>query len=305
MDRLSAMETFVCVVDTGSFSGAARVLNIGQPAVSKSIAQLEEYLGVQLLLRSTRSLVPTEAGQSYYEGALRAISEANEADVAARGVSSGLSGKLKVCAAVTFARLHIVPQLNKFLQQHPELTIDVVLDDRNIDLLENGIDVALRMGILEDSAMTARRIAQSRRVVLGTSAYFAAHGEPTTPAELAAHESIVYDRAGGGEAWSFRKGESQVAVAVSGRVRVSAAEGVKAAVLADMGLAIASVWMFAPELANGSVREILSDWTLAPIDLWAVYPSGRKASAKARAFVEFVEDIMTTQNGGSSGHLAP
>jgi len=299
MDRLSAMETFVSVVDTGSFSAAARVLNIGQPAVSKSVAQLEEYLGVQLLLRSTRTLTPTEAGQSYYEGAVRAINEANEADFAARGINTGLVGQLKICAAVTFARLHIVPHLQRFLDMHSGLTINVVLDDRNIDLFENGIDVALRMGTLADSAMTARKIAVGRRLVLGTPTYFEKHREPTYPAELPAHQAIVYDRAGGGETWSFRNGEAEVTVAVSGRVRVSAAEGVKAAVLADMGLAIASEWMFAPELADGTVREVLADWSLEPLDLWAVYPSGRKASAKARAFVDFVESIMAPpQEGG-------
>jgi DNA-binding transcriptional LysR family regulator len=299
VDRLSAMETFVSVVDSGSFSAAARILKIGQPAVSKSVAQLEEYLGVQLLLRSTRSLTPTQAGQSYYEGALRAISEANEAEHAARDASAGLSGNLKICAAVTFARLHIVPHLPRFLRRHPELTINVVLDDRNIDLLENGIDVALRMGVLSDSAMTARRITQGRRLVVGTPAYFAAHGEPDTPAALSAHEAVIYDRAGGGETWSFRQGEAEITVVVGGRVRVSAAEGVKAAVLSDMVLAITTAWMFTPELADGSVREVLTDWQLAPIDLWAVYPAGRKASAKARAFVEFVAEVMANPDDGT------
>lgn len=294
MDRLSAMETFVSVVDTGSFSAAARELGIGQPAVSKSIAQLEEHLGIRLLLRSTRSLMPTEAGQTYYEGALRTIDEANQAALAARGASAGLTGRLKICAAVTFSRIHIIPHISKFLDQHPGLTIDIVLDDGNIDLLENAIDVALRMGVLGDSAMTARKLAQNKRVVLATPAYFAAHGEPATPAELAAHEAIVYGRAGGGDAWFFRREDTEVAVAVGGRIRVSAAEGVRAAVLADMGLAIASSWMFAPELASGVVREVLTDWALEPIDLWAVYPAGRKASAKARAFAAFVESILVT-----------
>jgi DNA-binding transcriptional LysR family regulator len=292
MDRLSAMETFVCVVESGSFSAAARRLNIGQPAVSKAIAQLEEYLGIQLLLRSTRGLMPTEAGQGYYEGALRAISETNQAERDARGASSGLNGRLKICAAVTFARIHIIPHIDRFLAQNPGLTIDIVLDDRNIDLLENGIDVALRMGTLSDSTMTAKKLAQSQRVVLATPAYFALRGEPATPEDLAAHEAVVYGRAGGGAVWSFRQDDAEVAIAVGGRIKVSAGEGVRAAVLANMGLAIASRWMFAPELANGSVREVLTEWRLDPIDLWAVYPAGRKASAKARAFTAFVESIM-------------
>ena len=302
MDRLQAMETFVNVVDAGSFSGAARRLNVGQPAVSKTIAQLEDYLGVQLLLRSTRGLVPTDAGLGYYEGARRALDEVEEADVTARGAGAGLSGRLKISAAVTFARLHIMPRLKDFLDGHPQLTIDVVLDDRNIDLLETGIDVALRMGTLTDSNMTARRIAQSPRLVLATPAYFERCGEPKVPADLAAHSAIVYDIKGGGVSWVFQQDDAEVSVVVSGRVRVSAAEGVRVAVLADMGLVVASEWMFTPELASGQVRRVMADWAVAPIDLWAVYPSGRKASAKARAFVAFVEEVL---NGGAQPAQAP
>jgi DNA-binding transcriptional LysR family regulator len=297
LDRLQAMETFVNVVDAGSFSGAARRLNVGQPAVSKTVAQLEEFLGVQLLLRSTRGLVPTEAGLGYYEGARRALDEVEDADVTARGAGAGLSGRLKVSAAVTFARLHIMPQLQRFLDAHPLLNLDIVLDDRNVDLLEGGFDVALRLGMLADSNMTARRIAQSRRVVLATPAYFARHGEPRLPADLANHSAIVYDRSGSGVSWTFSQGADAVAVSVSGRLRVSAAEGVRAAVLADMGLAVATEWMFAPELASGAVRRTMEDWSLAPMDLWAVYPSGRKASAKARAFVAFVEAMLGERAG--------
>ena len=195
-------------------------------------------------------------------------------------------------AAVTFARLHIIPRLQDFLDAHPHLSIDVVLDDRNIDLLESGIDVALRMGTLTDSNMTARRVAQSCRVVLATPEYFGLHGEPRAPADLAAHAAIVYGRLGDGASWLFQQGETEVSVAVSGRVRVSAAEGARAAVLAHMGFAVASEWMFSSELASGQVRRVMQDWSLAPVDLWAVYPSGRKASAKARAFVAFVEATM-------------
>jgi len=175
MDRFAAMETFVCVVETGSFSAAARRLNIGQPAVSKTIAQLEKRLAVSLLLRSTRGLTPTEAGLAFFERARRAIDEANEADNAARGSAGGLRGNLRISAAVTFGRLHVVPQLGPFLDQHPQLNIDLMLDDRNINLVEEGIDVALRMGPLSDSSLTARKIADCRRVVLGTPAYFARH----------------------------------------------------------------------------------------------------------------------------------
>src|SRR5271163_3662298 len=141
MDRLAAMEAFVLVVDTGSFSAAARRLNVGQPAVSKLVAQLEERLGVKLLVRTTRGLTTTEAGLNFYERARRSIEEADEADLAARGAGTGLSGRLRICAAVTFARLHLMPRIPRFLARHPDLEMEVVLDDRNIDLVQEGIDV--------------------------------------------------------------------------------------------------------------------------------------------------------------------
>ncbi|MBY8960839.1 LysR family transcriptional regulator [Pseudomonas sp. MIS38] len=294
MDRLAAMETFVYVVETGSFSAAARRLNIGQPAVSKTIAQLEKRLAVSLLLRSTRGLTPTEAGLAFFERARRAIDEANEADNAARGSASGLSGNLRISAAVTFGRLHVVPQLGPFLEQHPQLNIDLMLDDRNINLVEEGIDVALRMGPLSDSSLTVRKIADCRRVVLGTPAYFARHGEPSCPADLDKHQGIVYNLSGGAT-WIFTQGSEQQTQTLTGRLRVSAAEGLRAAVLADQGLTIASQWMFAPELASGAVRAVMSDWVLPDQDLWAVFPTGRMVSAKARAFVDYVQGLLTSE----------
>lgn len=288
VDRHAAMQTFVSVVDAGSFSGAARQLGLGQPAVSKAVAQLEARLGVALLLRSTRTLLPTEAGRRYYEHARRALDAADAAEQAARGAFAALTGQLRVCAAVTFARLHLVPALQPFLDRHPGLELDLILDDRIVDLLEEGLDVALRMGALDDSALVARRLAQSPRRVLGTPAYFARAGRPQTPDELAAHQTIVYAQRGGGDTWTFRRAGSDTTVAVSGRLRVSAAEGIRAAVLAGLGLTVASEWMFAPELADGTVQPVLTDWTLPPVELWAVFPSGRRVPARVRAFVDFV-----------------
>src|SRR5580704_831076 len=156
MDRLAAMEAFVRVVDAGSFSGAAKQLRVGQPAVSKTIAQLEDRLGVRLLLRSTHGLTPTEAGRNFYNRAKRSIEEAEEAELAARGAAATLSGRLRFCAPLTFARLHVMPSLPAFLTEHPLLDIDAYLDDRDIDLVAAGIDVALLIGRLADSTATAR-----------------------------------------------------------------------------------------------------------------------------------------------------
>ena len=288
------------VVDTGSFSAAARRLNVGQPAVSKLVAQLEERLGVKLLVRTTRGLTATEAGLNYYERARRSIEEADEAELAARGAGSGLTGRLRICAAVTFARIHLMPRLPEFLARHPELEMEVVLDDRNIDLVQEGIDVALRMGQLSDSSLTARRIASGRHVVVGTPAYFARAGEPAAPGDLAAHQAVIYDQEAGGEDWTFQRDDAEIAVTLKGRLRVSAAEGVRAAVLANAGIAIASEWMFAPEITDGTVKIVLQDWKLPRIDLWAVFPAGRTATTKARIFTQFVQEVMRVPSGAAS-----
>jgi DNA-binding transcriptional LysR family regulator len=250
MDRLAAMEAFVLVVETGSFSAAARRLNVGQPAVSKLVAQLEDRLGVKLLVRTTRGLTATEAGLNYCERARRSIEEADEAELAARGAGSGLTGRLRVCAAVTFARIHLMPRIPEFLARHPELEMEIVLDDRNIDLVQEGIDVALRMGRLADSTLTARRIASGRQVVLGSSTYFARVGEPAAPGHLIAYEAVIYAQKGGGVDWTFQREGAEIAVTLKGRLRVSAAEGVRAAVVANAGIAITSEWMFAPEIGT-------------------------------------------------------
>ncbi|WP_397452980.1 LysR family transcriptional regulator [Pseudomonas sp. NA-150] len=292
MDRLAAMETFVCVVETGSFSAAARRLNVGQPAVSKTVAQLEERLSVRLLMRSTRGLTPTEAGLAFFERAKRVIDEANEADLAARGAGTSLTGTLRISAAVTFARLHILPHLGAFLDLHPQLDVDVILDDRSVNLVEEGVDVSLRMGVLSDSNLIARKIAECRRLVVGTPAYFERYGEPQSPADLINHQAVIYSQGGGGTSWSFNNGDAEQTITVAGRVRVSAAEGVRIAVLSHLGFTLSSEWMFTPELASGEIKAVLPDWHLPGMDLWAVFPSGRMASAKARAFVSYVEQIM-------------
>ncbi|WRH88791.1 LysR family transcriptional regulator [Nguyenibacter sp. L1] len=292
MDRLQAIETFVRVMDTGSFSAAARIQNIGQPAVSKAIAQLEDWLGVRLLLRSTRGLAPTEAGMSFYERARRTIEEADEAVLAARGTAAGLSGRVRVSAAVCFARLHIVPKLPAFLETHPNVEVELLLEDRNVDLVAEGVDVALRMGPLTDPNMTIRKIAERRRLVIATPEYFERNGKPETPGELIGHQAVIYTRDNGGEDFTFTRNTEQTSIGLSGRVRISATEGLRAAVFAGVGLTVASEFAFSPELKTGEVITALDDWTLPPISLSAVYPTGRMASTKARAFVSFVEECL-------------
>jgi len=201
-----------------------------------------------------------------------------------------LSGRLRVNAPLTFARLHVIPRLPIFMTEHPSLDVDVVLDDRDIDLIEAGIDVALRLGRLGDSSTTVRKIGHCRSCVVGTPSYFAAHGRPKAPGDLIEHQAVIYEQRVGGRTWTFRQGTTETTVTMRGRLRVSAAEGVREGVLAGLGLSIGgSEWLFTPELKSGAIISVLQDWSLPAVDLWALFPAGRQASAKARAFTSFIE----------------
>jgi len=292
MDRVRDMQIFVRVVETGSFSAAARDLDLGQPAVSKTIAALEERLGARLLVRSTRQLSATDAGMAFYERAARAIAEVNEAEAAAQGVGAGLEGRLRISLPVTFGRLHVVPQLGAFLDAHPKVRLELVMDDRMVDLVAENIDAALRLGTLTDSALQARKLAQADRVAVASPAYLARKGVPSTPADLLEHHGIIYGQNAGGQEWVFRRGTSEISLRLQTRLTFSAAEGVREAVLAGQGFAIASRWLFAPELATGEVIPVLQDWGLPPMELWVIYPSGRLTSSKARAFIEWFEGVI-------------
>ena len=172
------------------------------------------------------------------------------------------------------------------------MEVDLLLDDRNIDLVQEGVDVALRMGALTDSSMMARKIAQRRRLVMATPDYFRWQGKPETPGELIGHQAVIYTRDNGGDAFTFKRGTMETSVNISGRVHVSATEGLRAAVLAGIGLTVASEFAFSPELKSGEVEIALEDWMLPPIILSAVFPTGRMASTKSRAFVTFVEACL-------------
>lgn len=288
MDRLAAMAVFARVVETGSFSAAARDLGLGQPAVSKSVAALETSLGVRLLIRTTRGLTPTEAGANYAERARRVLDDVDDADADARGKSKGLSGRLRFAAPVTFARLHVVPFLGNFMAAHPAIILDAILDDRSVDLIGEGVDIALRLGDQGDSSLIARKLGSARRRVFAAPSYLARKGVPETPSSLLAHDAVIYSTSADAEAWRFKQGASELSINVRKKLSASAAEGVRAAVIAGVGLAVGSDWMFAPEIASGEVVSVLNDWQMSDTSLWAVFPSGRLQSAKARAFAEFV-----------------
>lgn len=290
------MAQFVRVVEAGSFSAAARVLGQGQPAISKAVAQLEAWLSVRLIVRTTRALTLTDAGRIFYDRAKATLDAAEEAEAAARGAGAALSGRLRICAPVTFARLHIVPSLPTFMALHPGLDLELVLDDRRIDLVEEGIDVAIRAGALADSSMVATHIAVGRRQAVGACGFWHRHNDVRSPAELTRLPFVTYGEAPGGTDWVFAKdGKTELARLVP-KLRINALEGVREAVFAGIGFAIISEWSASDAIAKGIAETRLDEYQLPSVDLWAIFPAGRRASARARAFAEHVKSTMHEQS---------
>lgn len=293
MDIVRAFAVFTRVVESGSFSAAAKDLDLGQPAISKMMLALETHLGARLLTRSTRRLSVTEAGQALYERAIEVLAIVEEAEVAARGVNSGLQGTLRVSVPVTFGRLHVVPRLSQFLEAHPNLQVELIMDDRNVDLLAEKIDIALRAGALADSSLMAKRISSTERVVVASQDYIAKFGAPQTPADLLHHNVIIYDQNNINTNWLFKQGTKETSVKVKGRLHVTSAEGLREGVLAGLGLAIVSRWMMSAELRNSKVVTVLDDWHLPGVTLWAVHASGRLVSTKITTFLSWFSEVFS------------
>lgn len=292
MDRFQAMRHFVTVVDCGSFSAAAKQLRIGQPAVSKSVAQLEERLQVQLITRSTRSHSLTEAGQRFYDHARSALDEADAADAAALDEAASLTGRLRISAPPVYASQVIVPLLPQFIAQHPGIMLDLVLDDRRIDLIEEGIDLAIRAGDLGDSNLIARRIDRAQRLLAASPDYLARHGTPQAPGDLAAHRIASFIAFESLTSWTFTRGSERQSIAVEAQLRLSAAEGLRASLLAGLGIGMVTDRMVGRELVSGALVQLLPDWVLPHSDVWVIFPEGRRVRQRARLFADWLEQSL-------------
>jgi DNA-binding transcriptional LysR family regulator len=295
MDRLQAMQTFVRVVESGSFSAVARELRSTQSAVSKQVAALERMLGARLLNRTTRSLALTEEGERYFEQARRLVAEIADAEGAVRSGAQELGGSLRLAAAVGFGRLKLLPLVDSFLQQHPKLNIDLRLNDGYIDLVEQGIDLAVRVGHQPDSSLVARRIGWSQRRLI-------AHRDlvrrwqrkgpkaPRQPDDLHQHNCIVYTELRSVNAWTFVAGPganepvgTERVVRVQGSLQTNSSEVVRAAVLAGMGIGYSPEWLFEPELARGELVTLMPGWETPALPLQLVSPAQRMNVAKVKA----------------------
>ncbi|NKC34483.1 LysR family transcriptional regulator [Falsiroseomonas selenitidurans] len=293
-DPLPLFRSFIRVVEAGSFSAAAQQAGTSQPTISRQVAALEQHLGCLLFQRTTRRLTLTEDGSAFYETALRALEAVAEAEGSVGRRKGRPSGTLRLAAAAVMGRLHILPRLPRLMDRHPDLAVDLVLSDGFTDLVEQGIDLAVRVGVLEDPGLVARRIGTSRRLVVATPGYLAQHGVPQTPEDLRAHACIRYAGLATGTGWSFarRGGEAaQVTVQVGGRLRVSTTEAVRAAALEGLGIALVPQWHFGHgEFAAGRLVALLPDWEAQALPIHAIYPTRRFLAPKVRAAVDFLAE---------------
>lgn len=299
MDILLPMQTFVRVVEAGSFTAVAKQMNTTQPTISRQIATLEEHLGARLITRTTRTLTLTDDGRAFYEQALRVLEALGEAENAVGRRRSKPSGVLRIATPVVFGRLHIVPRLPAFLERYPDVSVDLVMSDTFTDLAEQGIDLAIRVGEITDPGLIAKRIGMVRRVTVASPAYLKAHGTPRKPADLETHACIVYTRLATGNRWFFETTAGPISIEVKGRYRADNSEAVREGVLAGLGIAVIPAFAFSTEIETGKIKVLLKDHEPKQLPMNAVYPSRRFVPLKVRAMIdylahEFARDLRLT-----------
>lgn len=292
MDRLLAMQIFVRVVETGSFSAVARERGSTQSALSKQVASLERQLGATLLTRTTRSLALTDHGERYFQEARRLIGEIAEAEGLLKHGEQQLSGWLRVATSVGFGLRVLMPHIKHFLLAHPDVKIDLKLHDNVVDLVEQGIDIAVRIGQLADSGLVARRIGSSTSAVVASKGYVQALPVgrlPRVPQDLQQHPCIVYTELSTRNIWRFKGADaSAVSVSVEGPLQTNSSEVIRAAVLDGMGIGYAPRWMMQDLLESGALQVLLPDWSAKSLPIHLVSPAHRRHAAKVRAFSEYL-----------------
>jgi DNA-binding transcriptional LysR family regulator len=286
-DRLQELAVFARVGETGSFTRAARDMNLSQPSVSRIVGELEARLGVKLLLRTTRRLTLTAAGEKFLERARDILAELDDAEDAARGVDS-LRGALRVALPVMFGTREVIPRLPLFLERHPLLRMELRVSDLYQDLVAEGVDVAIRLGRLSDSTFGARKLATLERYVVASPAYLGARGTPQSPADLANHDCIFGPNGFGRESWTFKRRNTVISVDVTGRLHTDSGPALYASAIAGLGIAQASTAMCGHELRSGMLVALLAGFALEPVEVHAVLPGGPRPSAKVRAFTDFL-----------------
>lgn len=282
------MTCFARAVETGSFSAAGRDLGLGQPNVSRYVAALEDHLQTRLLHRSTRKLALTPEGERYYADIRRILDAVDESESSFRN-NVDPSGLLRVACPTALAHAFVLPHVPAFLERYPRLTLDLQINDRYVNLVDEGIELAIRIGHLEDSALRARRIGLYERVFVASQDYLAKRGVPHTPDDLRDHDCVIYTLLSSGATWRFR----DIDIPVSGRLRVNSPDAVRAAVTAGLGVGHGPEWLFEEGLKSGRLQLILTGYTAPAVPVQIVYVANRLLPTRAIVFIEFIADVFS------------
>ena len=285
------MQAFVTVADLRGFAPAARKLKLSPSAVTRLIAALEERLGARLLQRTTRSVTLTDAGARYLERIRRILADVEEAEIAAEGERTRPSGRLVISAPVGFGRLHVSPMVTAYLKRYPEVSGELRLEDRVINLVEDGIDLAVRIGQLADSSLVARQVGEMRRIMVASPAYLKAHGEPKTPEALVSHQTIQFGATSGSAEWRFVENGPEIRVNYAPRLLTNSADAAIQYAEQDGGLTRVMAYQAAESLKAGRLKIVLAKFEQPPLPIHIVYPTSRLLSAKVRTFIDLVVEI--------------
>ncbi len=291
MDVMHSMAVFRRVVEAKSFSAVARETNMSQSTVSKHIASLEERLDTKLLNRSTRSLKLTEAGKEYYQHCIRILNDFQEAEASVGKGKIDPTGTLRISTSAAFGRTYILPYLDEFLSTYPDIKIDLIFGDKYTDLVKEGIDLAIRIGPLEDSSLIAKKIGSSPRVVVASPEYLVNHGRPKKPADLVKHDCLFYSLQKSPDLWYFNSTqEGDESIRVNGRIKASSPDAVCDATLEGLGISILGEWYVRKHLKSGRLIKILPDFKPTAFNIHAVYPERRFVPQKVKRMIQFITD---------------
>ena len=297
MDRLDAMQAFVTVADLRGFAPAARKLGLSPSAVTRLVAALEERLGVRLLQRTTRSMALTDAGARYLERARRILSDVEEAENSAEGERTTPRGRLVISAPVGFGRLHVSPVVTAFLQRHREVSCDLRLSDRIVNLVDEGVDAAVRIGHLPDSSLVARHVGQMRRIVVASNAYLKARGEPRTPSDLATHDTVQFGAAAAAAEWRFVEDGREIRITSTPRFSTNSADAAIQYAEQGGGLTRVLAYQAAEAIRRSALKVVLQKFEEPALPIRIVYPTSRLLSAKVRAFIDLVTETADWRFG--------
>lgn len=295
MDKLTSMNVFVRVARAGSFAGGARELGISRAMATKHIMQLEGSLGTRLFNRTTRSLSLTDVGASYLERCQQVLLDVEEMESAVTHLQTEPRGVLKISAPPVIGASHITRAISEFLKIHSDLTVDLILQSSPGDLIDEGIDVAIYLGVLDDTSMVARKLASSSMVVCGSPEYLSRYGVPQTPEDLLNHSCLVNWASSPRNKWQFKSESGQTIISVSGRMQANVADAIRVAAIDGLGLVMLASYVVGRDIEKGKLKAVLENYTLPPLDIHAVYPHRKYLSAKVRRFLDFLQEWLGPQ----------